>query len=464
MKGSILHCISCSIFTLLCKRLEKWYKPDREQAGAQQGRGCVEHIVSLRMLIDYAKGKKLKLYIIYVDFSKAYDRVPRNAMIQVLKSLGCGMTMLMAIAAIYSNTHMILGAAIITTAIGVRQGSPTSCFLFTLYVNRLIRKLKLCAPDGFLGNLPCLMLMDDTVILATCRETALTKLDVLLDFCDESRMVLNETKTKFMAINGTPEDRQPLSTRDITVQNCDRYTYLGSTFTQDGKIHAAVKAHCKDKASHILKFQSFIKKNCDFPFWVKRKVLEAALLSSIFYGCESWLCKQVNEPQHLYMSAMKSLLSVRRTTPNDMCLIELGYPSATGYIRNCQGNFFRKMIANTAELVHDTFHKVCAMSKTERTSCARYIIELLEETEPKRKYEQKVKERFRNSENTKPSTYGEKMNQRLELHKVYSTTSCQVSEYKHIAFTKLRLCIHELAIERGWWSRTPRHQRLCGCG
>ena len=30
---------------ILCKRLERWFKPEREQAGAQRGRGCLEHIV-----------------------------------------------------------------------------------------------------------------------------------------------------------------------------------------------------------------------------------------------------------------------------------------------------------------------------------------------------------------------------------------------------------------------------------
>ena len=40
--------------SVLCSRLHKWFCPDREQAGAQPGRGCTEHILSLRLLIDYA--------------------------------------------------------------------------------------------------------------------------------------------------------------------------------------------------------------------------------------------------------------------------------------------------------------------------------------------------------------------------------------------------------------------------
>ena len=77
-----------------------WYKPCREQAGAQPKRGCAEHLVTLRLLIEYARHRKVKLYITFVDFSKAYDRVPRGKMFQVLNLLGCGAVMLAALMAL----------------------------------------------------------------------------------------------------------------------------------------------------------------------------------------------------------------------------------------------------------------------------------------------------------------------------------------------------------------------------
>ena len=166
--------------SILSRRLERWFQPDREQAGAQKGRGCVEHLITLRLLMDFAKHRKRKLYVIFVDFSKAYDRVPRDRLIRRMISLGCGATMVRIIAAIYNSTKMILRRATVTTTIGVRQGSPTSCLLFTLLVNDLIRNLKeRCLPDDFLGWLHALMLMDDTVLLATSRERAIEKLQVL---------------------------------------------------------------------------------------------------------------------------------------------------------------------------------------------------------------------------------------------------------------------------------------------
>ena len=120
----------------------------------------------------------------------------------VLKKLGCGNVMLKALASLYKVSKSILSLTVITAVVGVRQGSPTSCFMFVMYVNVLIRLIKcVIGNDGYLKWLHCLMLMDDTVILATSRDKCLKKLQVLLDHCIDYGMVINEKKTKFMAIN-----------------------------------------------------------------------------------------------------------------------------------------------------------------------------------------------------------------------------------------------------------------------
>ena len=156
---------------------------------------------ALRLAIDYAKSKNQKLYIVFVDFVKAYDKVARGALIRSLIKYGCGYAMILAIATMYSNTSMVLGAAIISATLGVRQGSPTSCFLFTCYLNDLVRDMKQCPMDGFLRWIHCLLLMDDTVLLATTREECRRKVRILYDFCQRSGMEMNQTKTKFMCIN-----------------------------------------------------------------------------------------------------------------------------------------------------------------------------------------------------------------------------------------------------------------------
>ena len=63
-------------------RLKQWFKSDEEQAGAKKGRGCEEQILVLRLLIDIARKTKAPLYIIFVDFAKAYDKINRGTLIE----------------------------------------------------------------------------------------------------------------------------------------------------------------------------------------------------------------------------------------------------------------------------------------------------------------------------------------------------------------------------------------------
>ena len=175
--------------------------------------------------------------------------------------------MLSVIVAMYSVTQSIIGTAVITTAIGVRQGSPTSCLLFILYVNDLIKLIKdTCEPDGFLSWLHLLALMDDTVLLATSRENLVKKVRLLRQFCNKYGMVINEKKTKLMVINGLAEDKEPIIFNNLSIKHCNMYIYLGSPFTSDGLLTSVVKAQAQEKMADFHKFISFIDKNSDMPF------------------------------------------------------------------------------------------------------------------------------------------------------------------------------------------------------
>ena len=134
----------------------------------------------------------------FIDFNKAYDLVPRHILVSVLERLGCDMVMLSAICGMYNMTESVIGTAVFAVTMGVRQGSPTSCLLFILYVNDLITIIKdNCGDDGFLKWLQILILMDDTVLLSTSRERMLNKLSPMIRFCQDYGMKVNESKTTF---------------------------------------------------------------------------------------------------------------------------------------------------------------------------------------------------------------------------------------------------------------------------
>ena len=63
-----------------------------EQGGFRRGRGCVDQIFTVKMLVEKYLVKGRKLYAAFMDLEKAYDRVDWNSLWDVLKIYGVGGT------------------------------------------------------------------------------------------------------------------------------------------------------------------------------------------------------------------------------------------------------------------------------------------------------------------------------------------------------------------------------------
>lgn len=446
----------------LNNRLMKWYQPDMEQAGSQPGRGCLNHIVTLRLLTNFAIETKRKLFILYVDFSKAYDRIPRDKLLASLQRYGIGDTMLKALASLYRTSECIIGSSTSLANAGVRQGAPSSGFLFTLYVNELIKQLKLLEDDDYLKSLHCTMLMDDTVIVASSRVKLLEKIAVLKQFCDEYGMIINADKTRFMVVNGEANDGEPIQCGDLLISNTNEYNYLGVIFTQDGKPGSALKRHTSEKQKHVMKFAQYVHKNKDHPFIAKFKVLKSAFNAAILYGIESWIDCNISLMNTTYMKGIKLALGVRESTPNDVCLTELGLPSLKAYTLERQYEFFKKAFSNP-DNQEDPLQFAFRLHRQQRTKTYRYIERTMQNGKDCRAKDiQQRKEHLRTSERSKNTAYVS-LNPNLTVDEAYSGTNL-IPEHNRIQFSRLRCISHSLAIERGRWQRLPREDRTCRCG
>ena len=48
---------------------------DDEQGGFRTGSGCVDQIFTLKQIGERAREKKCRVYVVFIDLEKAYDRV-----------------------------------------------------------------------------------------------------------------------------------------------------------------------------------------------------------------------------------------------------------------------------------------------------------------------------------------------------------------------------------------------------
>ena len=222
------------------------------------------------------------------------------------------------------------------------------------------------------------------------------------------------------------------------------------------------------KTCHLLKFLSFVRKNRDIPFYAKRRIFDAALLSSILYACESWMSADLRPVIKLYNMGIKALLGVRTTTCNEMCYMELGYTPLPAIVRRQQRRFFRPMWRERQGMQDDPLAHAIALTLQVNNPTSKLIRDLIShDTDDVAIAMDTLQHTLSTSLSSRPSSY-RWLNPDFTTHNIYSDRSASNELYR-ISFSRFRVCGHNLAIETGSWNRRGRGQlpveeRLCPCG
>ena len=113
------------------------------QQGFCKGGQTLDHILCLNTCIKkYIAKKKNYLFACFVDYTKAFDTVCREALIYKLHDMGIKGRFLMCLQHMYSSSNArikLLGrlSRQIDIFVGTEQGHPLSPELFKIYINDL---------------------------------------------------------------------------------------------------------------------------------------------------------------------------------------------------------------------------------------------------------------------------------------------------------------------------------------
>ena len=148
---------------ILGNRLLSWVKINDEQTAFQKGKGTLDQIFLLRIIIALIKHKNMTLYIGYFDLSKAFDRVSRYLLLKTLVRMGIGSVMLNAFKRMYASTRCVLKgfgkvSEIFEMHTGIKQGASSSVILFITFMGDIIDNLKeRCEEEPLINDLHCLL-------------------------------------------------------------------------------------------------------------------------------------------------------------------------------------------------------------------------------------------------------------------------------------------------------------------
>lgn len=222
----------------------------REQAGFRSREECVGQVVSLMEIATRRRTWGTDTYVAFIDFKKAYDMVPHEALFAKLEAAGFGGRFISFLRNLYRDSQMTPRGTNQSVPVmrGLRQGCPMSPSLFNFFINDLFSPINGYSPEGIIvptreGNLRCpgLMFADDVVLLADSEDHLKESLEHLQRWADRWEMECGVSKCAVMLISHDPsvdpilelQSEGPWMLHNQSIPLVRNYRYLGFEFTDD---------------------------------------------------------------------------------------------------------------------------------------------------------------------------------------------------------------------------------------
>ena len=288
------------------------------QAGYRLKRGCRDQRFSFQMIIDTAMQLHEKpLFVALIDLEKAFDRVDRAALLEIMRSAGVENDLIAAANDLHTGTHAQVRwrghrSDAFPTTWGVQQGSAASNPEWNLVADVLTRQIQeavgpavgitLYLPSTartlFIGRGPLstdlivqvlmLLLADDIAVFAESADAIDHFLQMMNEVCTRWGFTISINKTHIMVVTGGDRPANPsvrITGQEIAVVEAAKYlvSWYTETNSLDKELNVRVGASYGAAKNLTRILQS---RNVQLP--KKLKVYNGLVLPILLYGAESW--------------------------------------------------------------------------------------------------------------------------------------------------------------------------------
>ena len=247
------------------------------------GRIIHENIHTLNFLIEREKKEKDNLHAVFLDCSKAFDRVNHEYLCEILKRRGCGNKFLNFIKAFLKGTSKITFKGHLSDDLqvdrGVPQGETLSPFLFILAIDPLLNSIdndkNIKGVKVSNKNVKVMAYADDLVLIAKSKDDLEKMLVHVRNYEKASNAKLNEKKSQILSFGNSRIDK----ISEIE-QSKERVRHLGIYFDQNGLINNI------DEIIEKVEKKLKILKNIFPNFTTRVNIWKGYAISSLLYQSE----------------------------------------------------------------------------------------------------------------------------------------------------------------------------------
>jgi exonuclease III len=253
------------------------------QCGFRPGRGTVDQIAALRLYLEKCWEHNIDQYLCFLDLEKAFDRVPRKKIWDVLHQSGINRQLLKAIKSTYYSQQSTVtgGGTYFEVKSGVRQGSVLSPLLFIAYLNQVMIRIE---REDFKAER--FGYADDVGQSAD----SLQRLEAIMNQWDSelraAGLKLSYSKTEVMKVGRTPEEGVVI-VNGQTLKETEEFVYLGSKITADNLIACEIQHRIAKFTGNLNCLYPLLKQK-EIPTEVKVVIYTTILRPVLLYGSETW--------------------------------------------------------------------------------------------------------------------------------------------------------------------------------
>ena len=285
------------------------------QFGYKRNSSTVMCTTMLSETIEYYVSNNSHAFVLYIDASKAFDRVCHSKLFDVLQAQGMCPLILRALFNMYTHSEMKVRWESETSKSfslqnGVKQGGCLSPMLFTVYFDILIKRLEYLGIGCHIGRRYCGVFgyADDLALVCPTLYGLKQMIAVCEEFASEFNIMFNPKKSKLMCFNVSLETKPVIKLCNQLVDVVDSEVYLGTKIFTNVYEKPIDELVCdfQRRSNHIV--HNF--KMCD-------SQTLCHIFSShceSFYGCE--LCNySMSYMSKLYVSWRKIIRHIYRLSP-----------------------------------------------------------------------------------------------------------------------------------------------------
>ena len=331
--------LSSCIFKFLEKIILNRISPRMEknaftefQGGGRAGRSTRDQLFILRSIIELKMYKKEKLFLQFMDLTKAFDKmVLKNIMRNLWNANVKGKIWRIILkmneyAQVTINTPFGITQEFICNQI-LKQGSVLASPLAAMHVDSVQEFFD----DENLGTYYCntkiqnLIFQDDIVRFEDDEEKLNKANNIFNIFQNINKMEFHPIKTKIMKINSQESE---IKLGEHHLEYTDKMKYLGDIISNDGKVDELIKDR-KNAITGITAELVSIMSQIQNETAIKAKIqfIRGILVPKLLVNCETWNnLTQTNKEdlEKIFIKSIKRILRIPESTPNMGILNELG--------------------------------------------------------------------------------------------------------------------------------------------